>query len=143
MNKFKLSLAAVALTAAVSTSTPILADGHSPGPMVVASDQNVSNGVVSAKMVMAAENGWMVVHRTDDTMKPGPVVAYAPLRKGENYDVAAILKEPVASGEKLMLMVHSEAGGNATGVFEYTLGAVEDGPIRMEGELVMTVITAR
>lgn len=43
----------------------------------------------------------------------------------------------------LMLMVHAETGGTQTGVFEYTLGATEDGPIRMNDALVMTVITAQ
>nr|WP_234822454.1 hypothetical protein [Palleronia aestuarii] len=111
-------------------------------PQVTASDQSVANGVVSADMVTAGANGWMVVHRTDSEMKPGPVVGYAPLRAGENTDVAAILQEDVASGDMLMLMVHSEDGGMETGVFEYTLGATEDGPIRMNDELVMTVISA-
>ena len=110
--------------------------------MVDASDQDVSNGVVSASSVMADANGWMVVHRTDSDMKPGPVVGYAPLRAGENTDVAAILQEEVASGDMLMLMVHGEDGGMATGVFEYTLGAKEDGPIRVDEKLVMQVITA-
>jgi hypothetical protein len=76
-------------------------------------------------------------------MKPGPVVGYAPLRMGENIDVAAILTEEIKTGEMLMLMVHSEAGGNVTGGFEYTLGAKEDGPIKIEDKLVMTVITAQ
>lgn len=111
-------------------------------PMVEAGDQDVSGGIVTAEKVVAGENGWLVVHRTDADMKPGPVVAYAPLRAGENSDVAAILQEDVASGEKLMLMVHAEEGGMKTGVFEYTLGAKEDGPIKPDGELVMTVITA-
>ena len=75
-------------------------------------------------------------------MAPGPVVGYAPLRMGDNMDVAAILTEDVASGDMLMLMVHSEAGGMVTGGFEYTLGTVEDGPIRVDGALVMAVITA-
>lgn len=57
-------------------------------------------------------------------------------------DVAAILQEEVASGDMLMLMVHSEAGGMETGVFEYTLGATEDGPIKPDGNLVMKVVTA-
>ena len=111
-------------------------------PMVEASDQDVSNGVVSASKVMAGENGWLVVHRTDSEMKPGPVIGYAPLRAGENNDVLAILQEDVASGDMLMLMVHSEAGGTQTGVFEYTLGATEDGPIKPGGNLVMKVVTA-
>jgi hypothetical protein len=57
--------------------------------------------------------------------------------------VAAILTEEVSPGEMLMLMVHSEAGGMETGIFEYTLGAKEDGPIRIDGDLVMAVITAQ
>ena len=112
-------------------------------PGVEATDQSVENGVVSASKVIAPENGWLVVHRTDAEMKPGPVVAYAPLRMGENTDVAAILQEDVAPGDMLMLMVHSEAGGMSTGVFEYTLGAKEDGPIKPDGALVMTTITAQ
>ncbi|SMC56291.1 hypothetical protein [Primorskyibacter flagellatus] len=137
MNKF-LTLAPAAMLAA-STA---FAASHSMAPMVEASDQSVANGIVSADMVQAAENGWLVVHRTDAEMKPGPVVGYAPLRGGENVDVAAILTEEVKSGEMLMLMVHSEAGGMSTGVFEYTLGATEDGPIKPDGNLVMTVVTA-
>jgi hypothetical protein len=119
-----------------------MAAGHGPAPMVMAADQDVSNGIVSAESVVAGVNGWLVVHRTDAEMKPGPVVGYAPLRAGENTDVAAILQEDVASGDMLMLMVHAEEGGMSTGVFEYTLGAKEDGPIRIDDKLVMQVITA-
>ncbi|MCX7560190.1 hypothetical protein OS190_11475 [Sulfitobacter sp. F26204] len=123
-------------------ATASFADGHAPVPAVDASNQSVANGVVSADKVVAAENGWMVVHRTDSTMKPGPVVGYAPLRMGENMDVAAILTEEVKAGDMLMLMVHAETGGMKTGGFEYTLGAKEDGPIKIDGALVMSVITA-
>ena len=129
--------------AAILTAGMAFAASHSMAPMVEAADQDVSNGVVSASKVVASENGWLVVHRTDSEMKPGPVVGYAPIRMGETMDVAAILQEEIASGDMLMLMVHSEAGGNSTGVFEYTLGATEDGPIKPEGNLVMTTITAQ
>ncbi|SPJ23159.1 DUF7282 domain-containing protein [Palleronia abyssalis] len=131
------------LAAALSVlATGAFAEAHSMTPAVSASDQDVSEGTVTAETVTATENGWLVVHRTDEEMAPGPVVGYAPLKMGETMDVAAILQEDVASGDMLMLMVHSEAGGNETGVFEYTLGATEDGPIRMDDELVMQVITA-
>lgn len=132
--------AALATTLLASSAFPA---GHAAAPSVTAADQSVANGIVGAEMVMAAENGWMVVHRTDASMAPGVVVGHAPLREGENIDVAAILTEEVAPGEMLMLMVHSEAGGTATGIFEYTLGAVEDGPVRVDGALVMTVVTAQ
>lgn len=134
-----------ALPSAILTlaTSLVFADGHSGTPMVEAMDQDVSNGVVSASLVEAAENGWLVIHRTDAEMKPGAVVGYAPLRNGENVDVAAILQEPVATGDMLMLMIHSEQGGSFAGVFEYTLGATEDGPIRIDDKLVMSVITAQ
>ena len=124
-------------------ATSAHAAGHGMAPSIEAADQSVANGVVSATKVVAPANGWMVVHRTGDDTKPGPVVGYPPLREGETMDVAAILQEDVVSGDKLMLMVHGEDGGMTTGGFEYTLGAKEDGPIRVDGELVMTVITAK
>jgi len=133
-----LTSTAIALTLSAGAA---FAAAHAT-PMVEAADQDVSGGIVTADKVMAGENGWLVVHRTDADMKPGPVVGYAPLRAGENTDVAAILQEDVASGDMLMLMVHGEEGGTKTGVFEYTLGAKEDGPIKPNGELVMKVVTA-
>lgn len=134
----------IALGLGILTMTgTALAGGMSGKLAVKGSDQDVSGGTVSADMVMAQSNGWLVVHRTDKAMKPGPVVAYSPLKKGENHDVAAILTEPVKSGEMLMLMLHGEDGGMKTGIFEYTLGAKEDGPIKVDGKLVMDVITAK
>ncbi|MFZ7091016.1 DUF7282 domain-containing protein [Primorskyibacter sp. 2E233] len=127
-----------ALTASIA-----MAAGHGMAPGVEAMDQDVSGGTVTATKVIAPANGWLVVHRTDGEMKPGPVVGYASLKEGENMDVSAILQEDVAAGDKLMLMVHGEDGGMTTGVFEYTLGAKEDGPIKPDGKLVMTVVSAK
>ena len=112
-------------------------------PNVTASDQDVSGGSVVAQSVTAPEAGWLVIHRTDAEMKPGPVVGHAALAAGMNENVSAELSEDVASGDMLMLMVHSEAGGKEQGVFEYTLGAKEDGPIRVDGKLVTAMVTAQ
>ncbi|WAP68827.1 DUF7282 domain-containing protein [Jiella pelagia] len=130
----------IALLATAGLTGAAFAQDMTPG--VTASDQDVSGGSVMATSVTAPEQGWLVVHRTDAEMKPGPVVGHAPLTEGMNENVSAELTEDVASGDMLMLMVHSEAGGNEMGVFEYTLGAKEDGPIRVDGELVTTTITA-
>ncbi|KUF09562.1 DUF7282 domain-containing protein [Pseudoponticoccus marisrubri] len=129
--------------ALIATASTAFAGGHGMAPMVEASDQDVSGGTVTASKIVAPANGWLVVHRTDSEMKPGPVVGHAPLKEGENMDVAAILTEEVASGDMLMLMVHGEDGGMQTGIFEYTLGAKEDGPIRQDGELVTATVTAQ
>lgn len=136
MNYKKLQLA---LPVIVLLSAKVFAADHSMS--VEAMDQDVSGGTVTASKVMAEANGWMVVHRTDDVGKPGPVVGHAPLKSGPNTDVTAILTEPVVSGEKLMLMLHGEQGGQRNGIFEYTLGAKEDGPVKADGNLVMTVIS--
>ncbi|MCC9625951.1 hypothetical protein LPB41_30130 [Thalassospira sp. MA62] len=145
--KVKATAKATGVMTAMMLSAGFFVAGAAPayamGPMVEAMDQDVSAGTVTASKIMAGENGWLVVHRTDADMKPGPVVGYAPIKKGENMDVSAILQEPVKSGEMLMLMVHSEAGGMKTGVFEYTLGAKEDGPIKPDGKLVMKVVSAK
>lgn len=135
-------LAATLISVAFASGSA-LAMNHGDKVGVWGDDQSVSEGTVTAKKVVTEENGWLVVHRTDEAMKPGPVVGHAPLKKGKNMDVAAILTEEVAGGDKLMLMIHNEEGGSQTGIFEYTLGAKEDGPIRRDGKLVMTVITAQ
>ncbi|MAU96610.1 MAG: hypothetical protein CMP81_12090 [Fulvimarina sp.] len=130
----------IALLATAGLTGAALAQDMTPG--VTASDQDVSGGSVMATSVTAPEQGWLVIHRTDAEMKPGPVVGHAPLTEGMNENVSAELTEDIASGDMLMLMVHSEAGGEEMGVFEYTLGAKEDGPIRVDGKLVTATITA-
>lgn len=140
MTKFTTLITATIASATIATGA--LAAAHA-SLGVKAEDQDVSGGTVTASEITAGENGWLVVHRTDDTMKPGPVVGHAPIKEGMNMDVTAILTEEVASGDKLMLMIHSEQGGMKTGIFEYTLGAKEDGPIKVDDKLVMTVVSAK
>lgn len=138
--KLRMMIAAAAVT--LLSAGVASAAGHATLG-VKASDQSFADGTVTADEIVAGENGWLVVHRVKDNGKPGPVVGHAPIRAGMNSDVAAILTEDVAAGDKLMLMVHSEAGGEFTGEFEYSLGAKEDGPIRVDGNLVMTVVTGQ
>lgn len=143
LSRVALGLGILTMASVSFAADHAMGDGHSMGKLMVkGSNQDVSGGTVTTDKVIAESNGWLVVHRTDKSKKPGPVVAYAPLKKGENMAVAAILTEPVQSGDMLMLMLHGEAGGMKTGVFEYTLGAKEDGPIKVDGKLVMDVITA-
>jgi len=136
------AIAATAATALSLSASAALADAHSL-LSVKSEDQDVSAGTVTASKIVAAENGWLVVHKTADGMKPGPVVGYSPLKAGDNTDVTAILMEQVAKGDKLMLMLHAEAGGTKTGGFEYTLGAADDGPVKVDGKLVMAVVEAQ
>lgn len=133
-------IAALSLTGAAFIATTAFAGHHIS---VEGSDQDVSGGSVTATKVMSPDTGWLVIHKTTDGMKPGPVIGHAALKKGENMDVTAKLSEKVNSGDKLMLMLHGEAGGKKPGVFEYTLGSKLDGPVKENGKLVMSVITAK
>ncbi len=140
----KLGFLGMVLGASLVASSAFAAHHAKVGSLSVeASNQDVSAGTVTAAKIMSGANGWLVVHRTNDAGKPGPVVGHAPLKKGANEAVTAILTEKVKKGEKLMLMLHGEKGGNKTGIFEYTLGAKEDGPVKVDGKLVMKVITAQ
>lgn len=143
MKKLLKNTAVMAALVSGALTTGFVQAGMGNEARVWADAQSVSVGTVTARKVNAEANGWLVVHRTDESMKPGPVVAHAPLKKGMNMDVSAILTEDVKSGDMLMLMVHAEDGGMKTGIFEYTLGAREDGPIKKDGKLVMTTITAK
>lgn len=141
----KIRLATLGVLSAAFLAGSAYAGGHAAktGFFVKGADQDVSGGTVTASEIMAGANGWLVVHRVKSDGKPGPVVGHAPLKKGMNTDVAAILTEPVASGDELMLMLHGEDGGSKTGIFEYYLGAKTDGPVRVDGNLVMVVIKAQ
>jgi len=143
MKKYLNNTALMAALVSGALTTGFVQAGMNDQAKVWADNQAVADGTVTAKKVNAEANGWLVVHRTDSAMKPGPVVGYAPIKKGANMDVSAILQEDVKSGEMLMLMVHAEDGGMKTGTFEYTLGAKEDGPIKKDGKLVMKTVTAK
>ena len=134
---FKKSLLIAAALTFATTSA------HAGSLKVIGKNQDVSKGTVSAETIVAGVNGWMVVHRVKENGKPGPVVGHSPLKAGINTDVTAVLTESVEKGSKLMLMIHAEAGGNKTGIFEYTLGAKEDAPIKVDGNLIMALIEAQ
>lgn len=51
--------------------------------------------------------------------------------------------QDVSSGTVTAKKIHADANGMKTGIFEYTLGAKEDGPIRVDGKLVMVTVTAK
>ncbi|XAW89302.1 hypothetical protein ABDK09_21500 [Vibrio sp. CDRSL-10 TSBA] len=60
-NRFTASAKTFCLLTALTTASSMAWAGHHLG--VKATDQDVSGGTVSANMIMAGDNGWMVVHR--------------------------------------------------------------------------------
>ena len=103
----------------------------------------MKTALIALALSVSATGVFAGAHAMAPSVEAADQSVYAPLRKGDNMDVAAILQEEVKPGDMLMLMVHGETGGMKTGVFEYTLGAKEDGPIKVDDKLVMQVITAK
>lgn len=74
-------------------------------------------------------NGWLAIH-ADDNGKSGEVIGYAPLREGENTDVAVQLDRPAPSG-KLYAMVHSDGPNDDRYTFPDG-----DPPVEADGQMV-------
>ena len=51
------------LAASTIIASSAFAAGHGMEPMVLAGDQSVESGIVTAEKVAAGENGWLVVQR--------------------------------------------------------------------------------
>ena len=102
---------------------------------IAAKDQKLANGGIVASNVMASKAGYLVVHESDASgTKPGKVIGNAPVKSGENKDVAVPLAGEVKSGAKLILMLHEESDGDAK--FDE-----KDKPVRADGNPVVHAIT--
>ncbi|MBU0655599.1 MAG: hypothetical protein KJ914_10790 [Gammaproteobacteria bacterium] len=136
---------AIAFTAAMmAAGAAFAADETDMGKLsIMAEDQDVSAGAVTASKVMSDGNGWMVVHRTDEKLAPGSVIGYAPLKTGENNEVTALLTEAVEKGQMLMLMLHTEKDGMKPGIYEFGEGKGADSPVMQDGDMVTTTVTAK
>ncbi len=105
-------------------------------PLVEASDQRIVDNAVTVARVVAAQDGWIVIHTNTAEDRPGPVIGYAPVRAGENRDVRVQLSQTPQPGDRLWPMLHIDAG--TIGTYEFP-GA--DGPVQANGMIVMVQIT--
>jgi plastocyanin len=99
-------------------------------------DQRIENNTVVVPVVVAEQDGWIVIHTNTAENTPGPVIGHAMVMAGENRDVRVTLSETPAPGDRLWPMLHIDAG--QMGVYEFP-GA--DTPVRMDGQIVMEQMT--
>jgi plastocyanin len=127
---------AVPTTAPTNTPAPAAAPTDTPAaakaaamPSVSVADQPIKDDTVTVAKVVSNGPGWIVIH-ADKNGAPGPVLGYAPVKDGENGDVAVKL---AAEGrtETLYAMLHTDAG--TVGTYEFP-GA--DGPVAMDGQVI-------
>jgi len=98
--------------------------------LVRAYDQLLENDTVTIDAVVASENGFIVVH-ADGGGQPGPVLGFAQIAEGGNFDVAVDLEGDITG--VLYPMLHVDTGEE--GVYEF--GQVEgaDGPVVVDGRV--------
>jgi plastocyanin len=128
---------AQATTQATAGGTPqaTATEAASPTPMIEVSDQPAGDSVRIARVV-AAQDGWMVIHTNTADNKPGPVIGHAAVRAGETTDLVVSLDQPVNVGDKLWPMLHIDAG--QIGIYEFP---GPDAPVIVNGDIVMKQIT--
>jgi plastocyanin len=128
--------APIPTTASTNTPVPAAAPTDTSGPAKAAAmpsvsvaDQPIEDDAVTVAKVVSNGPGWIVIH-ADKNGAPGPVLGYAPVKDGENADVAVKL---AAEGrtETLYAMLHTDAG--KVGTYEFP-GA--DGPVAMDGKVI-------
>ena len=85
---------------------------------VVAADQTVdpANRVVIASVVSKGM-GWLVVHSETGGGAPGAAFGHAGLTHGTHNDVEVLLDRVVDDGERLLAVLHTDAG--AIGTYEF------------------------
>ncbi|HBB82446.1 MAG TPA: hypothetical protein DC031_04035 [Sulfitobacter sp.] len=106
--------------------------------MAEASDDDLSYTAVSAEKVIADENGWLIMYRTDEEMKPGAVIGVAPLRAGEAKEIAPVLQDEVEEDDMVMMIVQPEDSDAKQTVFDVKPEEVQ--PNKPKGALVMKVV---
>jgi len=104
----------------------------------------VNSGGVFNVNVNAAEEGWIVIHRSnsagDGPMVPD-IIGKAPVEAGENGTVQISLNdgESVETGEQLWPMLHYDTGTD--GKYEFDGNSGLDQPVVFDGDIVLSNFT--
>ena len=102
-------ISAIALAVSIGLAGAAYAAAHAK-LMVKGEDQSVAGGTAHRRR----DHGWeerLARRSPHGWHQAGTGRRTRPPEEGRQSNVAAILTEPVASGDKLMLMLHSEQGG--------------------------------
>lgn len=136
-------------TGADSPDQPVTVDGNiltksfminQTNPAVMSEDQLNKGGVFTAS-VDAAEDGWIVIHRSNangDGPQVPEIIAKAQVSAGSNSNVEIPLSdgESVEAGETLYPMLHYDTG--ADGEYEFTGSESPDQPVIFDGNIVLS-----
>jgi hypothetical protein len=103
-------------------------------PSVTVEDQEIVNGTVTVQNVVAAEDGWMNIHRSANGTF-GEVIGHTFVQAGTTENVVVPIEVDQAT-ETLHAMLHVDAGQE--GVYEFP---GPDQPVLVDGEIVVQPFT--
>jgi LPXTG-motif cell wall-anchored protein len=123
-------------TAVPATAVPA---PSGPTPSISASNQAISNGTITVASVVAAQDGWIAVHKNgpDGKLLLTPLAGLAPVKAGTSTNVVVKLDESFAAGAILSPMLHIDAG--TIGTYEFPGGP--DTPVQADGKVVVVSLT--
>jgi LPXTG-motif cell wall-anchored protein len=103
-------------------------------PSVTVSDQAIVDDTITVDEIIAAQDGWAVVHTLDAQGRPvaNQVVGSTQVREGANTDVEIELTESFTPGDQLQVMLHIDEG--TKGTLEFPSGP--DAPVAVDGQVV-------
>ena len=112
-----------------------------PTPSLTVHDQPIVNGTITVAHVVAAQDGWIAVHMfgPDGKLLLTPLAGLAYVDAGTRNNVQVKLNKAFNAGEKLMPMLHIDAG--KLGTYEFPNGP--DVPVTVGGQVVMMPLTVQ
>ncbi len=99
-------------------------------------DQPIVDNSITVPTVMAAQDGWLVVHQNTPDNKPGPVIGHTAVKAGVNMNVKISLDPAPKPGDKVWAMLHIDVGQK--GAYEFP---GPDAPVIQNGDIVMKQIS--
>ncbi len=108
-------------TATTALAAPAAQAGSTPSVMV--RDQPIVNGTITVDQVVAAQDGWVAVHMfgADGKLLLEPLAGLTAVNAGSTSTVQVKLDKAFNAGEKLMPMLHIDAG--AIGTYKFPNGS--------------------
>ncbi|HEX6291154.1 MAG TPA: cupredoxin domain-containing protein [Herpetosiphonaceae bacterium] len=108
-------------------------------PSITVRNQPISNSMITIERVVAAEDGWVAVHKfgPDGKMMLTPLAGLAAIKAGTTNNLMVKLDETFNAGDKLAPMLHIDAG--TKGQYEFPNGP--DVPVQANGQVVVREFT--
>ena len=108
-------------------------------PGLLTRDQPVISNTIMIDQVAATQNGWLVIHKFDPNgqMLLTPIAGSTAITAGNTLSVSVTLDQSYSPGDRLMAMLHIDAG--VVGTYEFPSGP--DLPVKVGDQNVMMEFT--